>query len=281
MPVRLAFAVALAAAAAACHAAPRPAAAPLACPAIAGLDAVLAAHRVLLVGEIHGTTETPAMIGAMACRASASGPVVVALEQDVGDQARLEQAVATGDRAALIAGGDWVRDYQDGRTSVAMADLVIGLHALRAAGRDVSIAAFSVNRDDRERAMADNLRAIVAAHPNATTIVLTGNIHARTSPGVPWDPTFVTTGTSLVAHVPAYSINALADDGATWTCYDADAAHCGVHRAGDPTRRHAPTIRPLPARKDGYDAELDMGAVTASLPAIGAPPRMRGVSTRP
>jgi uncharacterized iron-regulated protein len=235
---------------------------------IAGLDEVLAAHDVILVGEIHGTAETPRAVGDMACRASARGPVVVAIEQAVEDQARLDAAVASGDRAAMLAGGDWVREYQDGRTSVAMADLVMRVHALRAAGRDVSVAAFSTTSADREAEMAENVRTIVAAHPGATTIVLTGNIHARTSPGVPWDPEFVTTGTMLVTHTPAYSINALAEDGSAWYCEDDVAAHCGARTAGDPSRRVSPRIRPLPVRADGYDAELDLGAVTASPPAI-------------
>jgi len=238
---------------------------------IAGLPDVAAANSLILIGEVHGTNEVPRAVGDMACQIAASGRrVVVAIEHEVGDQAVLDEAVERGDRQALIAGAAWTRAYQDGRTSAAMADLIMRVHAMHSAGLDVSVAAFSTQSRTREADMAANLRDIAAANAEGTVLALTGNLHARTVPGTPMDPAFKTAGSYLIQDIPAYAINAVATDGSWWVCTSDSANDCGVHEGGDPTRTSPATIRPRPERTDGYDAELDLGALTASPPATAA-----------
>ncbi len=230
-------------------------------PPIAGFDRVLAEHRVILVGELHGTAETPAAVGTMVCAASAKAPVVLAIEHDPADQARLAAAVTSGDRAALLAGGMFTAASQDGRASVAMADLLMRAHELVAAGRHVELATFDVaEKDDRDAKMAARFKAIVAAHPGTTVIAITGNIHAQKTIGVPWDAQFVTMGSVLAKDTPVFSIHAHGN-GQAWNCQP----ECGAHPFGgtwtEPVRAIAPTDEP------GYDAALNLGAVTASPPA--------------
>ncbi len=230
-------------------------------PPIAGFDRVLADHRVILVGEMHGTVETPAAVGAMVCQASARGPVVLAIEHDPADQARLAAAVARGDRAAVLAGGVFAASSQDGRGSAAMADLVMRVHDLAAAGRHVDLAMFdNPDKDERDTKMAARFHAIVEAHPGATIIAITGNLHAQKTIGAPWDPGFVTMGSVLAKDTQLYSIHAHGV-GAAWNCQP----ECGTHPLGgtwtEPVRAIAPTEEP------GYDAALNLGTMTPSPPA--------------
>jgi hypothetical protein len=231
-------------------------------PPIVGFDRVVAEHRVILVGEIHGTAETPAAVSAMVCEASARGPVVLAIEHDPIDQTRLAAALASGDRAALIAGGMFAAASQDGRASVAMADLVMRVHALRQVGRQVELAMFDVaDKDDRDAKMAARFKALVAAHAGATVIAITGNIHAQKTIGVPWDDAFVTMGSVLAKDVPFYSIYA-AGKGEAWNCQP----ECGAHPLGGGSTKPLRTIAPIDSLP-GYDAALNLGTVTASPPA--------------
>ncbi|MGV6492816.1 hypothetical protein ACTUVK_003020 [Stenotrophomonas rhizophila] len=91
---------------------------------------------LVLVGELHGTVETPALVGELACAAAADAtPVTVALEMDPTEQARIDAYLASAgtaaDRSALLAGRFWTRTMQDGRSSVAMAALIERLRSLR------------------------------------------------------------------------------------------------------------------------------------------------------
>jgi hypothetical protein len=82
------------------------------CRPSAGLEPLLADRDALLVGEVHGTVESPAFFAETACAALAGGrAVTVALEIPVAEQARLEAFLASpggaADRAALLTGAFW------------------------------------------------------------------------------------------------------------------------------------------------------------------------------
>jgi hypothetical protein len=68
-------------------AAPAAAAAPL-CPRIGGLAEVLQSGAVLFFGEMHGSVESPALVGDAACAVRTAGlPLVVGLEVPVEEEA--------------------------------------------------------------------------------------------------------------------------------------------------------------------------------------------------
>jgi hypothetical protein len=218
-----------------------PAPPPLACKASAGIGPLIAGKDALLVGEVHGTAESPAFVAETACTALASGRAVsVALEIPVAEQARLAAFVASAgtaaDRAALLSGDFWRDPYQDGRASVAMVELLERLRTFRQAGRPIAVVAIDpgpgMDGQERERSMADRLRALVAAAPHDLLIVLTGNFHTRLKPR----GSYAYTGSVLSQGNPALRVAALNvaySGGSAWICQSADAAGCKPVRLGN------------------------------------------------
>ena len=117
------------------------------CRPIPGLDPLLTHGRVLLLGEIHGTDQAPRFTLDVVCAAAAADlPVIVGLEIPTREQPLVDRFLAStgapGDRPALLRGSHWQSDYQDGRGSAAMADLLDGLRRLRQQGRKVRVVLF-------------------------------------------------------------------------------------------------------------------------------------------
>src|SRR6185436_14170191 len=105
-----------------------------------------------LLGEIHGTCEAPRATLALARQ---SLPARIGLEIDVDEQPRIDAFLRDGDRAALLAGPFWTRDFQDGRSSQAMAALLDDVRQLRLSGADLDVFLFrDESHDDVEADMA-------------------------------------------------------------------------------------------------------------------------------
>lgn len=251
---------------------------------IAGLDPILARERVVAIAEVHGTREIPRIAGDIVCRAARSREVVLVIEHDAREQPAIDRTLASGDPAPLLAGAMWTNAGQDGRSSRAMLELV-----LRMRGLHVPVTAMDAPNDqpgaDRDAHMAGVLARVTSAHPRALVVVLTGLSHAWKTRGAPWNPAQESALYRLGQQVPAYAIAIRQTDGEFWGCYPKSGfsgpIECGPHREGDPARRVAsvtlarfqPTsIAPLPkgARlaDDAFDAELDLGALTPSPPAV-------------
>lgn len=150
-----------------------------------------AARRLVLLGESHGTRETPDFVHALVAADSASGPVVLALEIPHHEQRSLDAYLrSAGDavaRARLRNRPFWTRSdvHHDGRRSEDMLDLVEDIRRLRAYGRDVALLAYDTapdaprrDRDARDRFMAQVVRAAHDALPRGRVLVLGGNVHA-------------------------------------------------------------------------------------------------------
>src|SRR5437773_9659839 len=156
---------------------------------VQGLEPLLEPGSVLLLGEIHGTVESPAF-ASLAVRAAldTSHPVTVALEipreETVRIAAYLQSEGKSNDRTALLAGAFWIDPFQDGRRSKAMLALIEDLRVLIKRGKRVHVTllddpgAISANRD-RDVIMADNLQTAFELSPTDVFIVLTGNAHSR------------------------------------------------------------------------------------------------------
>ena len=103
-------------------------------------------HRVMLVGELHGTWEVPGIVAGLATNLSADErPLIVGLEIWRSEQAALDRYLASAgtaeDREALLAGPFWAT--RDGRSSEAMVDLIERLRVL-ALKAPVQLVAFDV-----------------------------------------------------------------------------------------------------------------------------------------
>ena len=154
------------------------------------LDQALVDTRTFIVGELHGTQETPALVANLAQRWATRGPVLVALEIPAQEQPRLQAYLRSpggdADRQRLLAGEFWQtpRERSDGRRSEAMLGLLESLRAFGAAGAPVEVLAFDDMAfhdagQDRNAQMAERLRQAMATQPERRILVLTGNYHAR------------------------------------------------------------------------------------------------------
>lgn len=148
-------------------------------------------HRLVLLGEKHGTQEAPQLAGLLLEAWSAQGPALLGLEVWQADQPLLDAYLHSGcrdeARAALHAGTFWQIDHDrhDGRRNRSALELIDSACRMRAAGRNVGIVAFDPGpggqRDhhDRSRFMADTIHARFTALPaNGRLLVVSGNVHA-------------------------------------------------------------------------------------------------------
>lgn len=190
-------------------------------------------HRLVVLGEMHGTREVPLLAGDLVEQWSAAGPVLLALEIPAGEHPAL-RAVVTGGGAdtalAAVRERPWwqVPDAgNDGRRSEDVLALVQRVGRLKASGRDVAVLAFDPRdircheRGNCEAAMAHVLRQAHGALPRGRIVVVTGNVHAmrlrpRDAPAAfPEQPM-----TALLRDLAPFSVNVAAQRGAFWACGD-------------------------------------------------------------
>jgi hypothetical protein len=245
----------------------------LSCAPLPGVEEIWADSkvRVVIFGEVHGTAEAPALFADAVCHAAQRGPVTVALEQSETIQGVIKAYVEGGSpfaREALVATPEWNGKFQDGRTSQAMLKLIDQLHALRAAGADVSVTAVmparpSASQNYYEILMAAGWAEATRASPHVV-LGLVGNLHARKG-DVPLSPGPIR---PAVAHLPAdetLTLNIVGGGGSTWSCRAAD--DCKAQQV--PIRPAAPRgITLNPPGDDAYDGAASTGGPwTASPPA--------------
>lgn len=265
-------------------ASPPPDVAPaLACREINGLEQVLTAQAVLLIGELHGTRESPAFVAELACAALARGmPVTVALEIPFQERARIAAFLASdgGEKArgALLVGPFWDGEFQDGRRSVAKLELLDRLRRWQRQGLAIEIALLDqeerTSGPERDARMAERL--VAAARTAAGPVVaLTGNLHARTIIGTPWDPSYALMGYLVKQALPGRAVIALdvaSAGGTAWFCPAPEPESCGVQqvRTAPVAEEGLRVILGGRATELGYDGVYSLGGgLTASPPAIG------------
>jgi hypothetical protein len=248
-------------------------------PEIAGADAVIAPGAIVMLGEMHGSREIPGFTGNLACRAAVAGHAVVGLEIPRVEQAALDRFLASNgsprDREALVRGAHWHRAEQDGRSSQAMVDLIERVRALRQQGLAVEVLALDNEKygawNDRDAGMARTILERAAAAPASFVVTLTGNLHNRVTPGLPWDASLVPMGVHVKAgHARALSLDVRYEGGATWMC-EPDGS-CGAKelpRKDFPYDGRAIDTSEA-ARRPGIDGVFFVGTLSASPPAVAA-----------
>lgn len=169
--------------------------------AIRELACQVQSHRLLLFGELHGTAESPALLGELLREQPAARPIRLGLEWPIELQSRVEtyfrSSGTPADRVAFAAGRDWT--WYDGRMSQAWLALVDTLRDLHRQGRDVQIFMMEpsygtpaeVNAAGgfvkvKEAGMAQAIRAqLDRAPPGSLVAALMGNYHPRVGVDVP------------------------------------------------------------------------------------------------
>ena len=244
------------------------------CGHFAGIESVLAGaanKRFVIVGERHGTEQSPRLFGQLVCSASRSRPVNVFLELATSSTAVVQSFVSSdgSDQAkqALLRSDIWDRRYADGRSSEAIFSLLETLRILVRAGADIRV--FSTQPDYLtaqpqfydELARADGWARLAAARPDAVNLVLVGRAHAalRDNDDLGFLP--------AAAHLRAAEVLAIGpaeEGGAQWSL---DVSPTGQPLMG---------VHPLPGRprgRGGIGMLRDTASGWNAIYAFGAPAR--------
>jgi hypothetical protein len=195
------------------------------------LDDLLRPHRVVAVGEIHGSNEIPGFFCELAKHmAKDRKPLVVALEIPSVNQEALNQFSLTRDPSHLENMPHFANSLQDGRSSKAMMKLIKKLKNLGA----VHIVAFDAGADEslplyqwqqsRDLRMGELLAKTLEENPYARMLVLAGNVHTKNSIGSFFDKTYrsavfhmSSVKNSPVKPTDVFNMSAMFQEGETWT----------------------------------------------------------------
>lgn len=232
---------------------------------------------LLIFGEIHGTENAPEYVADVACarlKAAPDSKLTVALEYPMQESEHLQRYVNSSgeakDRDRLLASPFWQREMQDGRSSLAMLTLIEKLRQWRGKAPGLRVTAFDPVEDQaggptRDEAMAVHLKQIVQETAPGLTIVLTGNLHARRTPGFGGRPDYKTMASVLA--VPFQTYKLMGPRGAYWAC----TPLCGEQAFGtgtEPDTLPNYDLRTLTPSQE-YDGVIDVGAFRIAKPAIG------------
>ena len=204
------------------------------------IEAAAGSHRLIVLGETHGTRETPRLAAALVQHYAAREPVLLAVEISRAEHAPLRRYLQSPNghsRTQLRNGMGWTIPVgrNDGRRSEQMLDLVDTLRELRAQGRDVAVLPFDSDHADgdaqaRDKRMAAVLRSAYQALPRGRMLVLTGNVHAMRVQAM-YCPQCQTPMAHDLLDLDPYAVRIDAQAGQAWTCRD---TQCGPHAIGAP-----------------------------------------------
>jgi hypothetical protein len=240
-----------------------------------------AAVPLLLIGEMHGTAEAPALVAELAQQLTAQGPLQVGLEIYAQEQQRLDAYLtSTGkpdDRAALLAGAFWqvLAERSDGRRSAATLALIEQLRSLRARNPALTVVAFD-DRDfydpdeDRDALMAGAIRLAHAQKPEVRWLILTGNYHAALSPpkGAMADGVAIDPPMPMAHHLQDLGVLAVdlrARSGSFWACMNRICGEQRVTTKAEPSEGVILTALPPGSR---YHLSVELPRYTLSPPVI-------------
>jgi hypothetical protein len=177
-----------------------------------------------------------------------------------------------------------------------MLDLVDTLRQWRRSGEPVSVVAIDPGQppaagapalpssETRDQGMASRLMQSIHDHPTNLFLVLTGNVHNRLQPGVPWDPTFEPMGyllsRALSNRESLVALNVHYLGGEASYCTSSDESTCGPKALSEKWRSALERQRTPHERGVNLDRASEEPAysgyfyiksrLTASAPAVQA-----------
>jgi hypothetical protein len=219
--------------------------------------------EIILIGEVHGTDETPRLFGNLVTVAARekNKRIGVGLELPIILQRLIDEAVKNNTkidsfREQLLANPAWQK-INDGRSSQAMLDLICDTLKL-AESQKVSLFLFDTQVNERNETMAQLIGQRVREQRYDVTFILTGNIHANKASRHPRHTEIIPMGHWLEEQSFAlHSYDVRYSAGEAWVC----TPECGVHhmegRIADSDAIH----------QEGFDGILFVGPIHASPPA--------------
>jgi hypothetical protein len=237
--------------------------------------------RYVIIGEVHGTNETPSLFGDLACDAHRSGrPIVVALEVSERSQGAIDAYLASDGgpaaRSRFLEDPHWNQPFKDGRSSLAYLLLFEELRVCLERRYIAAVVAIQPyghpgwTANDANMAMAALIQHAAERHPSALVVLLVGSCHATKRPL----PGCGERDIPAAAHLPAQATISLkaSTGGEAWNCTGPTTADCGVRAwPGDLPRRRG--VQLGVDAPDGFDGTIDLGVpATASPPAVTSHP---------
>lgn len=194
-------------------------------------------HRLVLLGEKHGTREIPLLVSRLLDLWSSSGSVSLLLEIPRDEQRALDRYLASdgGERAkaALRRSTFWSQAHgnqHDGRRSRDMLALVEHARDLASQGRSVRVFAYdrasneAMDHHARDRAMAEHVARLHRSGASARTVVLAGNVHAMLHRPEGAPPGMQLSMGWHLRELQPFSIDIVARQGHFWAC---NQGRCG------------------------------------------------------
>jgi hypothetical protein len=260
------------------------------CQEVPGLEPLLAPGTALLLGEMHGTAESPAFAGNAVCLALRKGTAVtLGLEIPREEGARLEAFLSSPgtekDQAALFDSPFWQSDYQDGRRSQSRFALLDQMRRWRLQGWPVHVVLFDRSAqptgadEERDRWMAEGMKDAIEARPGDLFLALAGDVHMRIRRGTPWNPDYQPAGFVLTQFEPQLKVTALNlaySGGNAWFCVTAEPPSCKVRSLRGAGDDQGVRVIQYPEVKDGYTGAYNVGLLTASFPAARSADELPG-----
>jgi hypothetical protein len=231
----------------------------------------LSQKEVIVVGEMHGTTEVPQLVLRLAkLIREDEKSLTVALEIESNLQPQINTFMKTGEFEKLFE-YDYFK-WPDGRSSMAIGELMKGLRNLGS----VKIVCFDADRGLGSDINRDSIMAINLADSftYGKMIVLTGNVHANLKAGY-WRPDFK----SAIYHFKRMknlneqlvSLNTYFDDGTIWNCMKDGCKERPAHSNPGIDKKSGLTdfiaVNEI-ADGSGYDGFVYFQNVTASKPLV-------------
>ena len=247
---------------------------PIACLAEDSLPEAIYDARIIILGEIHGTEESPRFAAQLLCALADNGrTVVLGLEILDWEQPTLDDYLQDLSREDFVPSADsifWASPVLDGRSSKAMAELISQVKAFRSLGMQIDIVAFDgAVQDDQNRddVMASNIRKAIMEREGSQLLLLTGRVHAFQTLGAPFDAGFRSMANQLSEYSPLSLLMTHAG-GTAWTCHGAECSTFELEpdrsQFGDPNGRIV-----LQTVDDGrFDGYYVVDHITASPPAV-------------
>ncbi|MEM7703660.1 MAG: hypothetical protein AAF251_17115 [Pseudomonadota bacterium] len=227
----------------------------------------------IIVGELHGTNEAPDAFANLVCLATRTNrPVTVAVEFSSDWQPAFDLFLASdgGPKAQqdFLELPDWQKDFQDGRTSVAMLRLFETLRRMKQSGAIADVRATDIGQStppglERDAAMADAWQKI-AQPDNGLVLALVGNIHAMRVP-LTYSGGSVATAGSLMPPAHTVTVNIVGNGGDAWNC---TREGCGVSHAL-PSPKADKGLQFSESADTPWAVTYELGVpTTAALPAL-------------
>jgi hypothetical protein len=248
-----------------------------------GLPDFFGMKKVILVGEVHGTSEVPSLFANIAeALASDQSKTLVILEIPQSSQLSIDAFLKSGDELALQKEPFFNRAVQDGRSSKAMVVLLKKLSKLP----NVTVLCMdpsggAMTGQERDSGMAAFINAKRNGYDH--TLVLAGNVHSSTALGAPWDKNYRPMGFELKAMAKDLGdndlLNILVRYGTVtaWTCQGAGFGKCGVHNGKEILTEYSQAL-PVDSyfvwegeSVDGHNASVFVRSSKASFPFIKTP----------